>query len=397
MRTILILFIFALFFQPMAQAENFVGAQQNGMYKAEKYSTNIELKDPKLIKLGGYDEKTISKYDEKIKKDELEYKKIEKFLKSKKTDDYNSQAYPEDFYMIYRIAERIIRANDLDYINWRIIIDKKNKIQTPETNLYSINLTTSLIDIFNGDEDALAFVVAHEIAQAILGFKEKLYQEFVLAERFDYYGNYRELYKKASLKADIEASKLIIKAGYSIEKVQDIISVYNGYTRELVSYYFPKKYAKKRHKNFEKNKRYFYVEEWQQQGKQNIVKSDVLKCQKSSNRKVLVILRGDKSRNVTLVSEKNVDVFKRKAYSSYLAKDMKQAEKYLKKWVKLDENNIVPYIYLSYIQEYLYKQTNKEKFLKNAHEYIDIAFAIDKNNKYVKEQKAQLPKLAENI
>ena len=397
MRTILILFIFALFFQPMAQAENFVGVQQKEMYKAEEYSSNIELKDPKLIKLGGYDDKTIAKYNEKIQKDELEYKKIEKFLRSKKTDDYNSQAYPEDFYMVYRIAERIIRANELDYINWRIIIDTKNKVQTPETNLYSINLTTSLIDIFNGDEDALAFIVAHEIAQAILGFKEKLYHEYVLAERNEYYGYYRKLYKKASLQADIEASKLIIKAGYSIEKVQDIISVYNGYTRELVSYYFQEKYAQKRHKNFEKNKRYFYVNEWQQQGKQNLVKSDVLKCQKSSNRKVIVILRGNKNGSETYIAEKNVDIFKRKAYHSYLNKDMKQASKYLKKWVELDEKNIVPYLYLSYIQEYLYKQTNKENFLKKAHEYIDIAFSIDKKNKYVKEQKRQLPELMENI
>ena len=396
MRTILVLFIFTLFFQPMAQAENFVAAQQKEMYKAEKYSSNIKLKDPKLIKLGGYDDKTIAKYDEKIQKDELEYKKIEKFLRSRKTDDYNSQAYPEDFYMIYRIAERIIRANELDYINWRIIIDKEREVQTPETSLYSINFTTSLIDAFNGDEDALAFIVAHEIAQAILGFKEKLYREYVLAERNEYYGYYRKLYKKASLKADIEASKLIIKAGYSIEKVQDIISVYNGYTRELVSYYFQEKYAQKRHKNFEKNKRYFYVNEWQQQGKQNIVKSDVLKCQKSSNRKVIVILRGNKNGSETYNAEKNVDIFKRKAYHSYLAKDMKQASKYLKKWVELDEKNIVPYLYLSYIQEYLYKQTNKEKFLKKAHEYIDIAFSIDKKNKYVKEQKRQLPELMEN-
>ena len=397
MRTILILFVFYLFFQPMAQAENFVSAYHKKMFTSEKYASNIALKNPKLIKLGGYDDKTIAKYDEKIKKDELEYKKIEKFIRSKKTDDYNSQAYPNDFYMIYRIAERIIRANDLDYINWRIIIDKEREVQTPETSLYSINFTTSMIDVFNGDEDALAFIVAHEIAQAILGFKEKLYYEYVIAERFDDYSDYRKLYKKASLKADIEASKLIIKAGYSIEKVQDIISIYNGYTREFVSYYFPKKYAKKRHKNFEKNKRYFYVDEWKLQGKQNIVKSDVLKCQKSSNRKALIILRGKESSDVTYQLEKNEDVFKRKAYYSYLAKDMKQASKYLKKWVKLDEHNVVPYIYLSYIQEYLYKQTKKEKFLQKAHEYIDIAFAIDKNNKYVKEQKAQLPKLAENI
>ena len=41
MRTIFVLFIFCLLFQPMAQAENFVTVPQKEIYKSEKYVNNI--------------------------------------------------------------------------------------------------------------------------------------------------------------------------------------------------------------------------------------------------------------------------------------------------------------------------------------------------------------------
>jgi len=40
------------------------------------------IKDPKLLKIGDYKEITYAQYKEKLAKDELEYKQIEKNLRS---------------------------------------------------------------------------------------------------------------------------------------------------------------------------------------------------------------------------------------------------------------------------------------------------------------------------
>ena len=92
-----------------------------------------------MIKLGDYKEISDAQYNAKIAKDNLEYAKINKFLITRKVDNYNTQAYGEDFYKVYRIAEKLIRANKLDFINWRIVIDTKS-----DFNAYS-NATPAFI------------------------------------------------------------------------------------------------------------------------------------------------------------------------------------------------------------------------------------------------------------
>ena len=48
------------------------------------------------------------------------------------------QAYSEDFYKVYRVAEKIIRANGLDFINWRLTISS------------AINLLMGIIGLGSG-------------------------------------------------------------------------------------------------------------------------------------------------------------------------------------------------------------------------------------------------------
>ena len=131
---------------------------------------NPEIKNPEVIKLKEYKKLNDKKFNEKLAKDEVLYKTTIIPILSKRGNTINQDPEPVDFYKVYRIAERLIRANKLDYANWRIAIRK-----TPEdvnatagsTNLITIH--TALYDTFYNNEDALAFVIAHEMAHHILG------------------------------------------------------------------------------------------------------------------------------------------------------------------------------------------------------------------------------------
>ena len=69
---------------------------------------------------------------------------------------------------------------------------------------------------------------------------------------------------------------------------------------------------------------------------------------------------------------------------------MSDAIKYLKQCAKQNESNPIPLLYISYANEYLYKQTNDEKYLKRAQKAIDAAKKIDSSYKYVVEQEKSL-------
>ena len=50
-------------------------------------SQNLNIKDPKLIKLGNYEEISSKNYKAKLAKDNAEYDKISKFLASRKLNE----------------------------------------------------------------------------------------------------------------------------------------------------------------------------------------------------------------------------------------------------------------------------------------------------------------------
>ncbi|HBB31355.1 MAG TPA: hypothetical protein DDZ80_24365 [Cyanobacteria bacterium UBA8803] len=71
---------------------------------------------------------------------------------------------PENFYVLYRIVERIARANDLDQHPWRIVINSEYDINAYATDANVIGIFNGLLDQLVGDSSALACVVAHEMA-----------------------------------------------------------------------------------------------------------------------------------------------------------------------------------------------------------------------------------------
>lgn len=89
----------------------------------------------------------------------------------------------QNFYQLYRITERISRANKLNENSWRVAIPARSKIKYDENkndfNAYTkdanaIVILPGISDAFYGDVSILAFLVAHEMAHQTLGHISKI-------------------------------------------------------------------------------------------------------------------------------------------------------------------------------------------------------------------------------
>lgn len=366
-------------------------------YAPEKVTTvNFSIKDPKLIKIGGYKDITDANYNAKIAKDNIEYAKISNFLLTRKIDNYNTQAYGEDFYKVYRIAEKLIRANNLDFINWRIVIDTDKDFNAFSSNTNCITINTGAYDTLANNEDALALVIAHELAHSALGHiarDAELYKNLERAERINNFWYYiyhkKKLYresKKMEFAADAEGAKFALKAGYDLDKAKETLSFINttGNADDSRSFH-PK--PKERLKSFEENRKYFLDEEWIKLGRYNIYNSSVLDCVKSSDRHSITIARSTrKTASQAYQPETPEQLYLRFGYKSYINGEFKKSIDYFKEYLSLDKSNYAVYLYISYAYEALYKQTTKENYLQSAKEFADYSKRLEPNNKYVKEQ-----------
>ena len=269
MKKIVLLFVLSILSIGVANA-SFLDDQLEEVDKNIKYSTpdkhakmydmnkeySVEIadgvKDIGLIKFAQYKVIDEDLYTQKLKKDELEYEKriIPALKKATKTVNIEPEAV--DFYNIYRVAERLIRANNLDYVNWRIAIRK-----TPVSNAAAFDgnyivINTGLYDSVYESEEGLAFVIAHEMAHHILGHIQRSYE---LNYNLDYFdrlvrqnnksknstaglssvivesrrlGIYKE-FRKMEYMADAEALTLLTKAGYSPYKGVETLNFFDTY------------------------------------------------------------------------------------------------------------------------------------------------------------------------
>ena len=62
---------------------------------------------------------------------------------------------------------------------------------------------------------------------------------------------------------------------------------------------------------------------------------------------------------------------------------MKDAIKYFMKLADMQEDNYVPYVYISHANEYLYNKTGKKKFLNFAKKSITKAAELNPSNEQV--------------
>jgi beta-barrel assembly-enhancing protease len=69
-----------------------------------------------------------------------------------------------DLYVVYRIVDRIVRANKLDESNWRVRIESQYELNAFAADVNLIAVYNGLLDRVGGDASALACVIGHEIA-----------------------------------------------------------------------------------------------------------------------------------------------------------------------------------------------------------------------------------------
>ncbi len=373
---------------------------------------NMTIKDPGLIKLKEYEKISEKDYSSKLSKDEAVYKqKIIPTLRKGINTTVNVDPAPVDFYNVYRISERLIRANKLDYANWRIAIRKTMddfNAYSASTNLVVIH--TALYDTFYNDDDALAFVIAHEMSHHVLGHNERLLEiEHKLAKMDDVSKSATEDFTKAfdsvyklgyqvkisnELKmaeymADAEAVNMLIRAGYSVEKAMAVFNAMDTIDLDTRFIITDHPAVEDRISSVKENMM-FVNPNWVDEGRYNIYKSNVLPCKKSSDRVSIIISKSENSTDY-YQPENLVDKLSRFAYISYKSGKMEDAAKYFHKLSEIVDSYAV-YLYESYANEYLYKTTGDKKYLKRSKQAAILASSLKSDDEYVKEQLEELNK-----
>lgn len=90
--------------------------------------------------------------------------------KTTKANDFYKQAekqLPQDYYVLYRVIERLARANGLDSTPWRVYISPKYDINAFATQVNLLAFYSGLLDMVHGDTDAIACVAGHEMAHHV--------------------------------------------------------------------------------------------------------------------------------------------------------------------------------------------------------------------------------------
>lgn len=77
------------------------------------------------------------------------------------------QELPENVYVIYRIVDRIARANNLDRTPWRVVAIQEYNVNAFATDINLIALYVGLMDQLAGDASGIACVVGHEMAHHV--------------------------------------------------------------------------------------------------------------------------------------------------------------------------------------------------------------------------------------
>lgn len=389
-------------------------------------SVNIEKRDtnliPAVVKAPLVE---ANKYKEKVSKDKKEFQKVNKKLK-------------QEHYCLAEIFDRLIRANNLQYQNWRfaITLDAESvNAHAGSANLIVIN--SSLYDSLYPNEDAIAFVLAHELSHLILKHNQLSAENFVKISKYQKeiaelereisrqntigsvnsaLKNYNaaaanaganfangfakgvleakiehiyEQERKLEFIADSEALVLMTRAGFNPEKAQDAMDFLSNLPHV--------EDAKNTHPSFDD--RMLNLEEdlflndeenYKNQGRKNILDSKVLIVKKSKDKKTIILYRDEKFDRTEYVQLSKEDKLIQKAYEYYKIDDYENAKAYFLKANKENSKNVIPPLYLSYIEEYNFIQNPQKTTFKQAKLWLKQARRIDSDNEYVKKQKTDL-------
>ena len=379
-------------------ARDYTKLQEKEMKHAQKYGMNVsnsqysETHNTKGL-LGDYEEIDDKLYQEKLKKDEVEYAKIKEKFETRTIDNYNAEAKGEDYYHIYRIVERLIRANNLDFTNWRIGINRASSdLMAGYSDWNYILISTAFCDTFLNNDSAIAFAIAHVMAHALLGHQERRTKAdnriwksafFELTGGFVVLSTFKSSlteFKNMELSADVEALNLIAKAGYDINDAIEYLK-YFQYSGLSTGFWDSTPNIKKRIYNCYIAKNFIPIEEYNKWGKYNIYHSEVLYSELSSDRTSFT-LRKNKNSPKLFIIESPEKYYFRCGYGGYINMQYEKSAEYFEKYFKLDTSNPKAYLYAYYTNNELYKRTKRKKYQNTANKYLQKAVELDESVKY---------------
>lgn len=388
---------------------------------------DIAKKDPKLIIV--QTSPTISKdqLTRKIDKDNKEYEQIKMQLS-------------QEQYATYRVFEKIVRANNLEYQNWRFgfnLNPEEVNASASSANLLIIN--SSLYDSLYQNEDAIAFIISHELAHFLLGHHQislennakiqqiqaqtnvsrtKSEEHRQMSNWNNVYGNRTaalgndvaylgysmnawanqkiidNIYKQErdlEYQADKEAVKLMTRAGYNVNKGNEALeflsNLPNVYTERST-------HPPLNLRQIEITKETFYTDAntLKAQGNCNIYNSPVLTASKSMDKKTVVLNKPKDFIVGKYSTENNYERNMRLGYLSYCNNNMTESIKFFEQAHYQNNLNYVPALYISYANEYLYYASKDKRYLKQALKWARKATRIS-GNTYTASQKTELEKL----
>ncbi len=367
---------------------------------------NLTLKDPKLITLKQTKTVDLKLFEQKKNNDDKEYKKFKKDVK-------------EDYYNLYLILDRVLRANNLQNQNWRLaLVNNLEEINASSGSANLIQINTSLYDSLYPDESALAFIISHELAHLILKHNQISYENRTeiatlkrkieilrqaqsvtcLAIAIKLSSKVDELYeqeRKLEYDADSEAVILMLRAGYDIEQVISALNLLSS----LPNIYTDRSThptVENRICNVRDDMTLLDKDMLMKEGMYNLSNSKISSIKYSADKKTVVIYNRKNNNKIVYVPITKEDKLLHKAYLYYISNNIPMAKQYFERAYVVNSNNYITPLYLSYISEYNFYNSGDKKDLKDAKFYSKKAYKLNQNDKFVNKQRNDVRALIKN-
>ncbi|MBQ7286372.1 MAG: M48 family metalloprotease, partial [Candidatus Gastranaerophilales bacterium] len=275
-----------------------------------------------------------------------------------------------------------------------------------------ITIYSSLYDSLFDNEDALAFIISHELAHFLLGHHQtslensnkikELQNQIITLRSFqqiDALAKIEELNTEIDkiyaqerlleLNSDFEAITLMARAGYNIDCANNALkflsNLPNVYTKRSSHPQIEERIV-----NVKEAIKLSNLERLKQEGRENIYNSKVLNVKKSSDKETIVITKSQNNYDFKYIPETKLDKLLKKAYLYYLENDLTLAKSYFEEAFKLNSKNYIPALYLSYICECEYYLNDNEKSLKKAGTWARKANKLNSKDKNTLKQKEEV-------
>lgn len=384
-------------------------------------NATVTKKDPKLIHMNIFQPVQDELYKQKLSEDDNVYTQEKEKLS------------PEQ-YQVYRITEKILRANNLEYQNWRIGFDlNPEEINASSSTANLIMITSALYDSLYQNDDALALVIAHEIAHSILGHAQETAEDNYSISQLDiqtanlerYANEQRQLgnlnsalnnggaalgnsianavyvaranqcqanvnniyqrERQMEFDADTEAINLMLRSGYRVSKGLEAFDLMSN---------LPNLYTTRsthppmvlRISNVRNGLNYIDKPNLVAEGENNIYNSEVLICNKSIDKKTIVINKPTTYSKTFYHKQSEYEKNLNKAYIAYNSNDLNSAIYYFKQAYTQNPNDFIAPLYLSYSYELVFDFNNQKYTLKEAKKWANISSKLNPTDIFVANQ-----------